>query len=182
MSQHQPLKITMMKFTLVLSRPTMPWDSLTVPFFSMARVYKSGLLIFWAVAEPWNSGKSAKSHEIHTNMQVPQHLLEILQLNVKYNIFENLSRLLGLFSSCKRANLSWNFITKTSKQRSKTTKCKLCCEKLGTSHAVKSFATGSFLQCFVVKIANDCLFYETLHRSFSSKICRENFHKIAIFY
>ena len=68
--------------TLVLSRPPMPWDSLTVPFFSMARVYKSGLLIFWAVVEPWNSGKSAKSHEIHKNMQVRQHLLEILQLNV----------------------------------------------------------------------------------------------------
>ena len=35
--------------------------------------------------------------------------------------------------------------------------------KTGTSHAVKSFATGSFLQCFVVKIANDCLFYETIY-------------------
>ena len=58
----------------------MPWDSLTVPFFSMAQVYKSGLLIFHAVAEPQNSGKSAKSHEIHKTMQVPQNLLEILQL------------------------------------------------------------------------------------------------------
>ena len=60
----------------------MPCDSLTVPFFSMAQVYKSGLLIFLAVVEPWNSGKSTKSHEIHEKMQVPQHLLEILQLNV----------------------------------------------------------------------------------------------------
>ena len=58
----------------------MPWDSLTVPFFSMAQVYKSGLLIFCAVAEPQNSGKSAKSHEIHKTIQVPQNLLEILQL------------------------------------------------------------------------------------------------------
>ena len=46
----------------------------------MAQVYKSGLLIFHAVAEPQNSGKSAKSHEIHKTMQVPQNLLEILQL------------------------------------------------------------------------------------------------------
>ena len=45
----------------------------------MAQVYKSGLLIFHAVAEPQSSGKSAKSDEIHKNMQVPQNLLEILQ-------------------------------------------------------------------------------------------------------
>ena len=30
-----------------------------------------------------------------------------------------------------------------------------CCKKLGTSHDVKSSATGSFLERFVVKIAND---------------------------
>ena len=30
---------------------------------------KTGLLIFRVVAEPWNSGKSAKSREIHKNTQ-----------------------------------------------------------------------------------------------------------------
>ena len=44
-----------------------------------------------------------------------------------------------------------------SEQRSKTTCCKLCCEKLGTSHYIKSFAIGSSLERFVVKIANDLL-------------------------
>ena len=39
----------------------------------------------------------------------------------------------------------------------KTTQCKLCCEKLGASHDVKSFAIGSLLEHFVVKIANDFL-------------------------
>ena len=44
----------------------------------------------------------------------------------------------------------------TSKQRSKTTRHKLCWEQLGTSHDVlKSFAIGSFLERFVVKIASD---------------------------
>ena len=50
-----------------------------------------------------------------------------------------------------------NVITTMSEQRSKTTRRKLCCEKLGTSHDVKSFATGSFLERLVVKIANDYL-------------------------
>jgi len=44
-----------------------------------------------------------------------------------------------------------------SEQRSKTTSRKLCCEKLGTSHYIKSFAIGSFLEHFVVKKSNDLL-------------------------
>ena len=32
-----------------------------------------------------------------------------------------------------------------------------CCETFVTSQGVKSFAIGSFLECFVVKIANDYL-------------------------
>ena len=42
-----------------------------------------------------------------------------------------------------------------SKEGPKTTRRKLCCEKLGTSHDIKSFAIGSFLEHFVVKIANN---------------------------
>ena len=42
-----------------------------------------------------------------------------------------------------------------SEQCSKTTRRKLCCKKLGTSHEV--FAIGSFLERLVVKIANDYL-------------------------
>ena len=41
-----------------------------------------------------------------------------------------------------------------SAQRPKTTRRKLCCKKLGTSH-VKSFAIGSFFEHFVDKIATD---------------------------
>ena len=56
-------------------------------------------------------------------------------------------------------------------QLSKTTRCKLCCEKLGSSHDVKSFAIGSFLERFVVKISIN-------YRSSSSEICPENSHEI----
>ena len=61
---------------------------------------------------------------------------------------------MGLFNCCKLANLSRNFITTMSKEGLKTTRRKLCCEKLSTSHDIKSFAIGSFLERFVVKIAN----------------------------
>ena len=38
-----------------------------------------------------------------------------------------------------------------------TTKRRLCCAKLGTSHYVKGFAIGSFLERIVVERANDDL-------------------------
>ena len=55
------------------------------------------------------------------------------------------------------ANLSWNFVTETCKQRPETTRRRLCCEKLGTSNDVKGFAIGSFLERIVVERANDDL-------------------------
>ena len=101
-------------------------------------------MIFCAVAEPRNSGKSAKFARNLIKYMSIQHIW-------------NLSWLLGLLNCRKFAYLSWNFITTTSKHCSKTTRRKLCCEKLGTSHDVKSFAIGSFHERFVVKIANDSL-------------------------
>ena len=38
----------------------------------------------------------------------------------------------------------------------KTTRPRLCCEKLGTSHDIKSLAIGSFLNG-IVERENDCL-------------------------
>ena len=38
-----------------------------------------------------------------------------------------------------------------SEQRPKTTRRKICCEKLGTSHDVESFAIGSIVKLFVVR-------------------------------
>ena len=43
------------------------------------------------------------------------------------------------------------------KQRRETTRRRLRCEKLGTSHDVKGFAIGSFLERIVVERANDDL-------------------------
>ena len=52
-------------------------------------LWYTGLLIFRAVAEPRNSGKSAKSHEIHKNTKKnPRNSVEILSNTCLYNIFE----------------------------------------------------------------------------------------------
>ena len=61
------------------------------------------------------------------------------------------------FTCRKLAHLSQNFVTETCKQHPETTRHRLCCEKLGTSHDVKGFAIGSFLECVVVERANDNL-------------------------
>ena len=78
----------------------------------------------------------------------PRNSLEILSNTCQYNIFETY---LGY----------WCFliaeIPKAREQLSKTTRHKSYCKKLGTSHDVKSFPTGSFLEHFVVKIGNDYL-------------------------
>ena len=60
---------------------------------------KSGLLIFRTVAEPWNSGKSAKSCEIHKNTQntakFPRHLIKY---NCLYSNFETCLSYWGYYS------------------------------------------------------------------------------------
>ena len=65
----------------------------------------------------------------------------------------NLFQLLGLFTGHKVANLSRNFVTERCKQRPETTMRRLCCKKLGTSHDVKGFAIGSFLEHIFVERA-----------------------------
>ena len=71
------------------------------------------------------------------------------------------------------------------KQHPETTRRRLCCEKLGTSHDVEGFAIGSFLRRIVVERANDNLCWKNIKnaskRLISSKICLENNHKIGRF-
>ena len=104
--------------------------------------------------------------------------------------FWNLSQLLGVFTCRKVANLCQNFITETCKQRSETTRRRLCCGKLGTSHDVKGFAIGSFLERIVywkskwwpLRKTLKTLVWSAQNRSISSEICSENNHKIRRFF
>ena len=77
------------------------------------------------------------------------------------------------------------------KQRSETSRRRLCCEKLSTSDDVKGFAIGSFLERIVVERAKlmmtsvrktlKTLVWLVQNRSVSSKICPENNHKSPVF-
>jgi len=119
----------------------------------------SGLLIFCTVAEPWNSGKSTKSHEIHKNTKNTAKFSWNLIRYMSVQHIWNLVQLLGLFTCRKLANLSSNFVTEICKQHpvTTTTRHRLCCKKLDSSHDVKGFIIGSFLECIVVERANDDL-------------------------
>ena len=107
--------------------------------------------------EGW--GKSVKSCEIRQTHEIPWNSLEItLDLSVQH--IWNLSRLLELFN-CHKLD------TSSQKQASnilKLPRIDVCCEKLGTSHDIKSFATGSFLDgtCIVVERANDYLCHKNI--------------------
>ena len=97
----------------------------------------------------------SKCHEYHQNTQNTMKFGRNLVKYMSVQHIWNISHLLGLFTFRKLVNLSWNFITETCKQHSKTTGHRLCCEKLGTSHDVKGFAIGSVLERIVVERAND---------------------------
>ena len=138
---------------------------------------QSGLLMFCTVAEPRNSGKSAKSREIHKNTQNTVKFGRNLIKYMSVQQFWNLSQLLGVLLAVS---------SQIYEQRSKTTRRRLCCEKLGTSHDVKGFAIGSFLECIVVERAMMSSVRKTLktlvwsaqNRLISCEICPENNHKI----
>ena len=52
------------------------------------KILMTGILIFRVVTEPRNSGKSAKSREIHNNTKMPRNSVKILWNTCLYNIFE----------------------------------------------------------------------------------------------
>ena len=86
----------------------MDWGSVFCPPPS------SGPLIFRAVAELRISSKSAKSREIHQNTRNPAKFARNLTKYMSAQYIWKLSWLLGLLTCCKRANLSWNFVTAAS--------------------------------------------------------------------
>ena len=104
--------------------------------------------------------------------------------------FWNLSQLLGVFSCRKLTSLCQSFVTEMWKQSSETTRRRLCCETLGTSHDVKGFATGSFLEHIVVERAmmtsvrktSKTMVWSAQNQSMSSEIYPENNHKIRHFF
>ena len=136
-------------------------------------------LIFCTVVEP----------RIHKNTQNTTKFSRYLIKYMSVQHIWNLSQLLGLFTCLKLTNLSWNFVTEICKQGPKTNRHRLCCEKLDTSHDVKGFAIGSFLERIVVERAMMTSVRKTLNtlvlsaqnRSICSETCPENNYKIGRF-
>ena len=76
-------------------------------------------------------------------------------------------------------------------KRPKPARWRLCCEKLGTSHDIKSFTIGSFVDGIVVERANNYLCWENVKNAgqiiakpdqFSAKFVQKTPTKSAIFY
>ena len=93
-----------------------------------------------------------QSRKIHKNTQNTAKFGRSLIKYMSVQQFWNLSQLLGVFTCRKLANLCQNFVTEMCKQRSETTRRRLCCEKLGTNHDVKRlchwFISGAYWTCW----------------------------------
>ena len=86
--------------------------------------------------------------------------VEILSNTCLYNIFETYFSYKGYLLAENLQIYLGNSSLKCGNNVLKlpgVTRCRLCCEKLGTSHDVKGFAIGSFLERIVVERANDDL-------------------------
>ena len=144
--------------------------------------------MFRAVAEPQNSGKSAKSHEIHKNTQNTAKFGKniIKQMSVQH--IWNLFQLLGQFTCCKLANLSWKFVAETCKRPETTRRC-YAAENWALAMMLKALPLVHFLSVLLLKEQMITSVRKTLkalvwsgqNRSISSEICLENNHKICRF-
>ena len=80
-------------------------------------------------------------------MKFGRNLIKYMSVPHIWNLFHLLGYLLAV-------DLQIYVRTSSLKQHPQTTRHRLCCEKLGTSHDVKGFAIGSFLDRIVVTV--DC--------------------------
>ena len=151
-------------------------------------LFQAGLLIFCAVSELRNSGKSAKSRKIRQNtkntVKFSRNLIKYMSVQRIWNLFRsywdyllaiNLHSFLRT-SSLKRAN-----------NIPKTTRRRLCCEKLGISHDVR----GLVHFCSVLLLKEQMmtsvrkmlktLVWSVQNRLISSEICLKNNHQIGRF-
>ena len=146
-------------------------------------IYCTGLRIFRVVAEPRNSGKSANSYKIHKNLQnttkFGENLIKYMSVQHIWNLFQ----LLVLFTCCKRANLSWNFVTETCKQRLKLSGVDYVAKTWALAMMLKALPLVHFLSVLLLKEqmitsvkknAKLAVFYRLLF----GKVCPEIFREI----
>ena len=104
--------------------------------------------------------------------------------------FWNLSQLLVLFTYCKLANLSWNFITKTCKQRPKLPGVDYVAKNWVLAMVVKALPLVHFWSILLLKEQMmtsvrktlKALVWSVQNQSIAREICPENNHKIRRFF
>ena len=139
------------------------------------------------VAEPQNSGKSAKSHEIHKNMQNTAKFGKNLIKEMSVQHIWNLFQLLGLFTCCKLANLSSSLKRANNVPKLPGVDC--VAKNWTLAMILKALPLVHFLSLLLLKEQMITSVRKTLktlvwsaqHRSISSEICLENNHKIGRF-
>ena len=139
----------------------------------------TGLPIFRTVAEPQNSAKFTKTHKI------PRNSVEILSNTCLYSNFETWLSYRGYLLA-----VNSQIYVKTSSLKRANNVPKLpgvdyVAKKLGTSHDVKGFAIGSFLERIVQPLFNrktlKTLVWSVWNRSIPSEICPKITTKSAVF-
>ena len=104
------------------------------------------LLLLWqymcmgVIYRASNLSRSRGAAKFTKTHKIPRNSVEILSNTCLYSNFETCLSYWGYLLAVS---------SQMHEQRSETTKRRLCCEKLGTSHDVKGFAIGSFLERIV---------------------------------
>ena len=121
------------------------------------------------------TGKSAKSCEIPQNTK---NTAKLARNHIKYMSAEHISNFLGYWCCLIAVNLQIYLETSSQKRANNIPKLPGAC----TSHDIKSFAIGSFLDGIVVEKTLKMLVRLSQNRLVFSEICLENSLKLAIFY
>ena len=152
-----------------------PWGGGICPFISM---YQAG--------QGFKYFGQSRSREIQVNprnpakftkmREIPRNWEEILSDTCLYNLFETYFSYWGYLLAKKlQIYLRLTLSLKCANN------IRLCCEKLGTSHDVKGFTIGSFVERIVVKRANDDLCQKIPRNlTFSSATCQKPWQVIEI--
>ena len=128
--------------------------------------------MFCAVTAPRNSGKSAKSREIHKNTKKPRNSVEILSNTCLYNIFETYFSYRGYLLA---VNLQIYLGTSSLKHANNIPKLP------GVDYVAKNWALAMMLKALpLVHFWNVLLLKEQMMTSLR-KICLANNHKIGRF-
>ena len=130
------------------------------------------------------------SREIHKNRQNTTKFSRNLIKYMFVQQFWNLSQLLGVFTCRKLANLCYNFVTETCKQRSKLPGIDYVAKNWALAMMLKALPLVHFWSVLLLKEQMMTSVRKTFkmlvssaqNRSISSKICPENNHKIRRFF